>query len=232
MVPKTERFEMRLDPSTLERLDNWRSEQADLPSRAEAVRRLVEQGLGSGSRKQPFVLDNQQKLIVWLLTEILGQQKNYENKDTLRLIQEAIYGGHFWALQWQLTGILHDSVDSPDAVSLVVNVLDMWWFIEHAYAKLSQPEKDRIEAEVGPWAKDPKFAGFDGNNETEYMSIARFLVEELGRFVEFKGRSFNSHHPTVARYGQMARRFDVMRAGLGHGRSLSADQIIELLKFR
>ncbi|MGY4499715.1 hypothetical protein ACVWYH_003646 [Bradyrhizobium sp. GM24.11] len=93
MVPKTERFEMRLDPSILDRVDGWRSEQADLPSRAEAVRRLVEQGLGSGSRKQPFVLDNQQKLIVWLLTEILGQQKNYENKDTLHLIQEAIYGG-------------------------------------------------------------------------------------------------------------------------------------------
>jgi hypothetical protein len=32
-----------------------------------------------------------------MLSEIMKGQKNYE-KDTVELIQEAIYGGHFWAL--------------------------------------------------------------------------------------------------------------------------------------
>ena len=45
MSPKTERFEMRMDPETLSRIDEWRRKQADLPSRAEAMRRLVELGL-------------------------------------------------------------------------------------------------------------------------------------------------------------------------------------------
>jgi hypothetical protein len=63
--------------------------------------------------------------------------------------------------------------------------------------------KKLIETEVGPCAKDPKFFGFDGNNEGEYMSIASFLVEKLRRFESFKGRSFNSHVPVVERYRRM-----------------------------
>jgi uncharacterized protein len=46
MPPKTERFEMRLDTILIERIDAWRRKQDDLPSRAEAIRRLVEQALG------------------------------------------------------------------------------------------------------------------------------------------------------------------------------------------
>jgi uncharacterized protein len=44
---KSERFEMRLDPAAVERIDAWRREQPDLPSRTEAIRRLVELGLGA-----------------------------------------------------------------------------------------------------------------------------------------------------------------------------------------
>jgi len=45
MPPKTERFEMRLDADTLKRIDEWRRFEPDLPSRAEAIRRLVNQAL-------------------------------------------------------------------------------------------------------------------------------------------------------------------------------------------
>lgn len=233
MVPKTERFELRLDPSILERVDTWRGDQPDLPTRAEAVRRLVEEGLATRSRSN-FVLNNQEKLIVWLLTEVLQNQKAHDKHDekTIRLIREAIYGGHFWAMQWELTGILHDHVDRRDRVSLVVDILDMWWFIENACSKFTDADRERLVSEVGPWANDPKFHGFDGNNEGEYMSIAMFLVDEMGRFQELKGRSFNSHSPTVARYGAMARRFEQMRPSLGMGRSLTVDNVIELLKVR
>jgi metal-responsive CopG/Arc/MetJ family transcriptional regulator len=43
---KTERFEMRLDPQMVARIDAWRRRQEDLPSRAEAIRRLIEASLG------------------------------------------------------------------------------------------------------------------------------------------------------------------------------------------
>lgn len=42
MGEKTERFEMRMTPETLKRLDDWRRGQDDLPSRAEAIRRLID----------------------------------------------------------------------------------------------------------------------------------------------------------------------------------------------
>jgi uncharacterized protein YfbU (UPF0304 family) len=167
--------------------------------------------------------------MTWLLTEILKNQKSYENQDTVKLIQEAIYGGHFWALRWDMTGVLHDHVDDPRKVTTVVNILDMWSFIESAFSSLSKAGKTRLAAEVGFRGEDPKFMGFDGNNETEYLSIARFLVEEMRRFESFKGRSFNSHMPTVARYLGMYRLFEPMRAKL-IGRELGVEDLITLLK--
>lgn len=229
MVPKTERFEMRLDPDILERVDNWRSCQGDVPSRAEAIRRLVETGLASATSTREFHPTNSEKLMMWMLAELLKLQKGYENRDTALLIQDAIYGGHFWALEWELTGLLHGHVDSKAALRLVVDTLDMWTFIERAYADFSDDEKNRIQSEVGSWAKDPQFMGFDGNHESEYMSIAQFLVEKLRRFESFKGRSFNSHMPRVEAYRQMVAMFEPMRVGLV-GRELSVDQVIELLK--
>ncbi|CDX20091.1 hypothetical protein MPLB_1820011 [Mesorhizobium sp. ORS 3324] len=44
---KTERFELRLTGDLLARVDEWRRNQPDLPTRSEAFRRLVEAGLAS-----------------------------------------------------------------------------------------------------------------------------------------------------------------------------------------
>ena len=38
-------FQMRVAAEWLARIDNWRRQQPDLPSRAEAIRRLVDEGL-------------------------------------------------------------------------------------------------------------------------------------------------------------------------------------------
>jgi hypothetical protein len=49
MDEKTERFEMRVPASFLKVVDEWRRKQPELPSRAEAIRRLCERGLGGQS---------------------------------------------------------------------------------------------------------------------------------------------------------------------------------------
>lgn len=41
---------VRLQPELAKPLDDWRRKQQDLPSRAEAIRRLVEQALAKGKR--------------------------------------------------------------------------------------------------------------------------------------------------------------------------------------
>ena len=40
-------IQLRMSAELEKRVDAWRREQEDLPSRSEAIRRLVEQGLGS-----------------------------------------------------------------------------------------------------------------------------------------------------------------------------------------
>ncbi|WP_374526545.1 hypothetical protein [Sphingopyxis sp.] len=44
---KSGRFEMVTPPGWIEKIDDWRRKQPDIPPRAEAIRRLVEKGLAS-----------------------------------------------------------------------------------------------------------------------------------------------------------------------------------------
>lgn len=48
---KTERVELRLDSTVFEKIDDWRSKEADLPNRSEAIRRLVQKGLSASDRQ-------------------------------------------------------------------------------------------------------------------------------------------------------------------------------------
>jgi hypothetical protein len=43
---------MRWQPDILSAIDDWRREQPDLPSRPDAIRRLVEQALAAGKGKR------------------------------------------------------------------------------------------------------------------------------------------------------------------------------------
>ena len=61
---KSERFFMRVEPSFLARVDDGRRRQPDIPSRSEAIRRLVENALGvrrqsgEGIRPQDLTSEN------------------------------------------------------------------------------------------------------------------------------------------------------------------------------
>jgi hypothetical protein len=49
----SERFEMRFTTDLLRQIDDWRRQQSDLPARAEAIRRLIETGLGKAPATTP-----------------------------------------------------------------------------------------------------------------------------------------------------------------------------------
>ncbi len=226
---KTERFEMRLDQSILDKIDSWRGKQDDYPSRAEAVRRLIEVGLAS-TGDTTLNLKESEKLIVSLLCDL---HKGLSVKGELdpNFIQDAMYGGHYWGLKWQYPGLFHGHHDDEKVLSETVDILDMWYFLERAYASLSKKDKDSVKVNAKS-GKDIKFDGFDGNNETEYLSIARFLIEKLGRFSEFKNRGdLNSHYPTLGVYHRMLSVFLPIRSKLV-GRDLDAKEIVEILNER
>lgn len=227
MVNLSERFEMRLGEDILARVDSWRSAQYDVPSRAEAMRRLVELGLMRAASDTVKFSDGE-KLLTMMMRDVYKHFKIQGEIDS-EFVSDVIHGGHYWAPKWDMSGLYHDYEDSPADVSFVGDVLDMWSFIEEAYEKLSVEDKEYIKKEVGPLGEHVQFIGFDGNNETSNMGIARFLIEKMNRFTRFKGRGLNSHSPTKGRYKQMLVEFLPMRAGLV-GRGLSANQIVQIMK--
>lgn len=229
----TERFEMRIDSELLARLDNWRGEEEDTPSRAEAIRRLIESGLAHDNKGKPVYLSDGEKLITTMLADVI-KGLNIKTDTNIDLVQNVIYGGHYWALGWEMPGLFHDHIDKRSRVSFVVDVLDMWDFLEEAFEKLSDDDKARLAEKADPFGKHVRFPGFDGNNEIEYMSIARFLINDLSRFSRFQDRKhdLNSHHSTLETYGKMYRAFEPIRKTLIHGKAMSVEQLAEVLNAR
>ena len=228
----TERFEMRVESELLERLDAWRQGEEDRPSRAEAVRRLMEGGLAHDNKGRAPQLSDGEKLITLMLADVVEKLGIQADTD-ITLVRNVIYGGHYWALGWEMPGVFHGHIDKRSRVSFVVDVLDMWTFLEEAYERLSDEAKQRLAAEAAPFGERVQFSGFDGNNEGEYMSIARFLVDDLGRFSRFREdhRDLNSHHPTLEAYARMVRAFEPIRRGL-IGRSMTVDEMTTVLNAR
>src|SRR6266496_2070088 len=124
---KTERFEMRLDEDILTRIDQWRSQQGDMPARAEAMRRLVETGL---ARSSPEVITfrSADKLILAMLAD-LSKHLKVKGEIDAGLVMSALNEGHYWALNWQATGmpthLFHNHEDKKEEVTFVVDVLEM-----------------------------------------------------------------------------------------------------------
>ena len=174
-------------------------------------------------------LTNPEKLILTMLAEI-HEKLGIKDGTNTKLLASAIYTNNTWALSWKMPGIVGDSPDpTPPEVSEVTNILDMWSIIEEAYEKFGPTEKARVKTEAEPFGGHVHFSGFDGNNESELMSIARFFVDDMGKFSRFKGRDLNSHHPSLATYRRMLGVFEPVRSTLvGHG--LSVEKVVAILK--
>jgi len=223
---KSERFEMRLDEVTTNRIDLWKATQRDNPSKAEAVRRLLDVGL-SVAQPNEIYLSNSEKLMTYMLCEIMKKLDTCDEIDP-DFIENVIVGGHYWALGWKMQGIFHNDIDAPSAVRQVTDILDMWSFIEGAFADLTTEEQKELKDSKE--YSEPSFLGFDGNNETEHMGIARFMIDHLGRFERFKDHEtgLNSHMPVLGRYLAMIHKFEPIRANL-IGRRMGLDELRVLL---
>lgn len=174
-------------------------------------------------------LTNPEKLILIMLSE-LYEKANISGDSEIdpKFVQQAIYTDNTWAFEWKYSGIFDSSEPPPPEVNEVVNFLDMWSFIEEAYEELDPKEKTDLEQKATPFGKNPCFTGFDGNNESEFMSISRFLIRQLDRFVEFKDRDLNSHMPSVAGYRRMYETFEPIRRTLLN-RRMSVDDLAKIL---
>jgi uncharacterized protein YfbU (UPF0304 family) len=173
-------------------------------------------------------LSDGEKLIILMLSE-LHEKLDVKGEIEPDFIKSAIFSDQLWGLKWKYNGIPFEESEDPEIVKEVVDILDMWSFIEQAYSRLNEEEKTQLEANVPHFGKDPKFIGFDGNNETEHMATAMFLVNELERFQEFSGRSFNSHCPSIDGHKRMISAFEPIRKTLSV-KPLNLEQLTTILK--
>lgn len=171
-----------------------------------------------------------EKLILLMLSE-LYEKMGVDGEIDPEFIKSAIFRDQLWGIPWKYSGIPFEDQETPEIVKEVVDILDMWSFIEYGYQELTAEEKAQLEVDADPFGKEPKFQGFDGNNETEYMSVASFIVNDLDRFEKFKGRSMNSHMPSIESYKRMLSVFEPMRRNLISGR-LSLSSLTAILKAR
>ncbi|GEQ99289.1 hypothetical protein JCM17844_29260 [Iodidimonas gelatinilytica] len=74
MTPKINRLELRLDDSTLEKIDAWRLSQPIQPSRSEAARLLIQEGFESTTNQQTFTM---------VKLQVLAMSLTKDTKDTI-----------------------------------------------------------------------------------------------------------------------------------------------------
>jgi uncharacterized protein YfbU (UPF0304 family) len=174
-------------------------------------------------------LSDGEKLILIMLSEIHEHLK-IQNGIEPEFVKGAIYSGNTWGLEWRYPGIFDVSETKKAVRDQTLNFLDMWSLLESGYENLYPSEKERVNKDAGPFAGPVLFRGFDGNHEGEYLNVARFLIERLDRYSQFKKRNLNSHGSLVEAYTRMYEIFEPLRNATLGNRGLNADQIIEILK--
>ena len=173
-------------------------------------------------------LRNGEKLILIMLSEIY-EHLEIQGQIEPRFVREAICSGNAWGLTWQYPDVFGTQETNEAVRREVVDFLDMWSFIEFSHKCLSPTDTERV-TEASSLGQNVQFYGFDGNTEREYFNVARFVVDQLDRFSDFKGRVLHSTMPAVRAYRRMYAAFQPMRKSLVGNRSLEATQIIQLLK--
>jgi uncharacterized protein YfbU (UPF0304 family) len=181
------------------------------------------------SRYRAMKISDGEKLILLVLADLYKGLKLKKTGIDAAFIERCIALDHLWAINWKYIGIPFTDGEDPPEVKETVDILDMWLFLEEGHKKLKSVQKKRVEKEADPFGKPVRFEGFDGNHESEHLAIARTLVDDLDRFTSLK--IINSHSRTLDGYRRMYAVFEPMKARLGN-RSLSADEIIEILKAR
>lgn len=145
-------------------------------------------------------------------------------------LRTAIYTENEWSLAWKYPGIPFEQGKEPPELREVLDILEMWSFIEVSYAELSEDDKNSLLSRTHPFTTAPKFPGFDGNNESEHISISSILIDQLDRFQDFSGRDINAHMPTLEMHHRMLTKFREVREG--NWDLLNADELESILAER
>lgn len=147
-------------------------------------------------------LTDAEKLILLMLCDLSDGKKEIDPE----FIRDAIYNDATWGIPWKYHGFESGNRSDNPVVEQVCNILNMYRVMDNAYRELSAEDKALVDASSR--AHRLKYIGFDGNNESEHLSVVEFLVQKLGRYTELEGKeSLNSHTPMLDNYLDMERKY-------------------------
>lgn len=134
-------------------------------------------------------LTDGEKLILTMLSEI-KQGLSLKGGVDAEFVGAAVSYGYDWAFDLESSGIQTEKNPIPGNVLEVMNILEMWSWLEADYNKLSNEDKALVR-EVNH-GRDVYFPGFDGHRDE--LSIANFITHYLHRFNHFKDRNIPDSH--------------------------------------
>lgn len=172
-----------------------------------------------------------EKLQIMMLCDIYKALEIKNNLDP-DVIEEAVSSDNTWAIGWKYQS-LHDGSETPEHVKLFVDTVDMYNILKYTYGYFTDDEKAEISAAVPHFGgiKHLEFPGFDGNNESEYLSVG-YMLKLMGSFVGTH-LTKNSHMRSVEIYRRMLDVFLPARDGdWTHEAGISKESFIAVLKAR
>jgi len=172
-----------------------------------------------------------EKLQILMLCDIY-KALQIKNSFDPNVIQEAISSDNTWAIGWEYQTLSDDS-ETPEHVKLFVDTVDMFKILQYTYVRFSDDDKLAIASAV-PHLNDVsslEFPGFDGNNESEYLSVG-YMLKVMGRF-EGTNITKNSHMPSVGIYRRMLEVFLPARSNdWKHDVGISKESFIAVMNAR
>jgi uncharacterized protein YfbU (UPF0304 family) len=137
------------------------------------------------SKKERWFLSNQYRIL----------EKLYPNKaDYYTQCREIVDKGY--ELEYDLiTDYIHEPMTS-EVCTEVSDILEMYNSLQLGY--------DALEDKEGIEESGINFQGFDGNNESEQLHYAQFLINKQGRLQDLKHTDgLNTHMPYIGYYRRM-----------------------------
>lgn len=134
-------------------------------------------------------LSTQERLIIELLCAISNKEPS--GYDT-SFIRKAVSTRQEWAIPIRYES-LDDGSPRPLFVTEVFAILDTYRWISDTIKSVGIEASDLKSSINGPRPAPLAFDGFDGNNESDHLSAAQMLVDDLDRYEEQKGKVNDTH---------------------------------------
>lgn len=154
------------------------------------------------NESEDFVLKD--RLMFSLLYKILEQGADEEGlSEHLEEQKKAIENGykyHYEDIRSPVFEGISGELPSHEC-EFVWRVLEMFDSLTLSYENLSDEEKEECDFSE----TRVHFYGFDGNNEVQYLSYAKYILEDMKRFTPICRTvdGYNSHRKVASKYRQM-----------------------------